>query len=243
MNARFYAPQTLTSGATIDLPDEEAQHATRVLRLGAGASVHVFDGRGHEHSATIVDVGKRGVRVEIGNATEPAVEATLAVTLVQAVLKGDKMDDVVRDAVMMGVAAIQPIVSVRTEVPLSALARGRRERWERVAISSAKQCGRAIVPSIAPPTRLETLSTRPDEPVLMCVEPSLGYDARPISALPQPAPQAVRLLVGPEGGWTSAEVARLAPSASLVTLGGRTLRADAVALVALSAIYVQWGDL
>ena len=78
-------------------------------------------------------------------------------TLAQAVLKGDKMDDVVRDAVMMGVAAIQPIVTARSEVTRAALERGhRRERWQRVAVSSAKQCGRAVVPAVLEPVAFST---------------------------------------------------------------------------------------
>ena len=149
---RFYLPSARASGIVAALPDDEAQHATRVLRLGAGAAIRVFDGRGHEFDAEIEHAGKTGVLVRVGPARSPVAEPRVAVTLMQAVLKGDKMDDVVRDAVMMGVAAIQPIVTARSEITLAALARShRRERWERVAVSSAKQCGRAVVPPVLEP--------------------------------------------------------------------------------------------
>ena len=80
----------------------------------------------------------------------------MQLTLVASVLKGDKMDDVVRDAVMLGVAAIQPVVSERSETSMAAMARsGRVARWQRIAVSSAKQCGRAVVPPIHPAMPLE----------------------------------------------------------------------------------------
>jgi 16S rRNA (uracil1498-N3)-methyltransferase len=155
------------------------------------------------------------------------------------------MDDVVRDAVMMGVSAIQPVVTERSEVSLVALERGaRRDRWQRVAIASTKQCGRAVVPTIAPPSLLwRSVASPPGSSTVMCVEPGLPAGGGPIASLPQTPPEAVRLMIGPEGGWTAQEVARAAESASLVTLGERTLRADAMALVALTALYTHWGDL
>jgi len=243
MNARFYTPG-ITPGALIELSAEESQHATRVLRLGVGAAVRVFDGEGREFSAVIVDTAKKGVCLAVGPATVPAMEPNIAVTLVQAVLKGDKMDDVVRDAVMLGVAAIQPVVTERSEVSLVALERGaRRERWERVAIASTKQCGRAVVPTIAPPALLwRSLFTPPGAFTVMCVEPGLPAGGGSIWSLPEVAPPVVRLMVGPEGGWTPEEVGRGAAGATLVTLGKRTLRADAMAIVALSALYTRWRD-
>ena len=158
MNARFYAPGATSAGDLATLPADEAQHLTRVLRLKAGDSIRVFNGRGGEFNATVESVVKQVVRVSVGAAGKPAPETRVAITLAQAVLKGDKMDDVVRDAVMMGVAAIQPIVTVRSEVSLAALERGRRrDRWQRIAISSAKQCGRAVVPTMLDPRPLESL--------------------------------------------------------------------------------------
>src|SRR5262245_9993759 len=106
MTGRFHAPNAKTSGEPITLPDDEALHLARVLRLGVGATIAVFDGRGHEWGATVVEVEKQQVRVRIGDATAPAAEPHVAVTLAPAVLKGEKMDDLIRDAVMIGVAAI-----------------------------------------------------------------------------------------------------------------------------------------
>src|SRR6202008_2569526 len=105
---------------------------------------------------------------------EPAAESGVAITLGQAVLKGDKMDEIIRDAVMLGVGAIQPIVPKRTELPVAALMKGARlDRWRRVALASVKQSRRAILPEIRMPLTLETLLDEPQPAcTLMLVEPS-----------------------------------------------------------------------
>ena len=248
MNARFYAPEASSPGDIVELPEDETQHMVRVLRLRAGDAVCVFNGRGGEFDALVEDVGKATVRVRVGNPRQPAPESNVAVTLAQAVLKGDKMDDVVRDAVMMGVASIQPIVSARTEITRSSVERGqRRERWERIAVSSAKQCNRAVVPSILAPLNFNDVlaacaDMRLPNPVLMLVEPRASADAVPLREMNETAPHEATVLVGPEGGWTEDEIRRGADASRLVTVGERTLRADAMAIVALAALFTKWGE-
>ena len=232
----------------IALPAEEGQHLTRVLRLKAGAPIRVFDGRGHEFDARVEKAGKSEVLVAVGAARAAATEPRVAITLAQAVLKGDKMDDVVRDAVMMGVAAIQPIVTARTEVSPATLQRGnRRERWQRIAVSSAKQCGRATVPEVRAAVAFDVIPaalaglTLPD-PGLMFVEPAASTEAVALSDLNATAPREATIVIGPEGGWTEEEVRRGAAACRLITLQAATLRADAVALVALSALFAVWKE-
>jgi RsmE family RNA methyltransferase len=99
----------------VTLPRDESEHLTRVLRLGAGDMVAVFDGRGHEFTARVVRADHRDARVQIVARVDAAAEPGVALTLAQAVLKGDKMDDIVRDAVMLGVRAVQPLVTTRAE--------------------------------------------------------------------------------------------------------------------------------
>jgi 16S rRNA (uracil1498-N3)-methyltransferase len=244
---RFFAPALDPGDATVALPRDEAEHLTRVLRLGVGDRVAVFDGRGHEFLARVASVVRRDVRLEILSRVEPAAESGVAVTLAQAVLKADKMDEVVRDAVMLGVAAVQPIVSKRTEVTVAALLRGARvERWRRVALASVKQSRRAVMPDIRVPLTLETFLDEPPAALrVMLVEPAATADVEPLSALQGPRPPAdATVLVGPEGGWTDAECAGArARGVRLVTLGHRTLRADAVPVAALSVLQFLWGDL
>jgi 16S rRNA (uracil1498-N3)-methyltransferase len=247
VNARFYAPDVHAAGDLVALPDDEAQHLTRVLRLKAGDAVRVFNGRGGEFEAVIDGTGRNGVEVRVGAAREAAREAGVALALAQAVLKGDRMDDVVRDAVMIGVAAIQPIVTTRTEVTRSALEkRSRVGRWHRVAISSAKQCGRAVVPAIREPLTFETLlraiaAERSSGPTLMLVEPGASSGIA-LGDLDPAAPREATLVIGPEGGWTLEEIHAAADSCRLLTLGGRTIRADAMAAIAISALFARWGE-
>ncbi len=247
MNARFHAPDATTPGSTIELPEDEGQHLTRVLRLGEGASIRVFDGRGREFTAVVTEAGRRVVRVTLGDARSPAPEARVRVTLVQAVLKGDGMDGVIRDSVMMGAAEIQPVVTDRTEVSLDALARGSRvTRWERVAVSSVKQCGRAVVPPVRPPMALDAwlaLPTPDQASRFVCVEPGAGTPAHPIGELDARCPAVAQLLIGPEGGWSPRELPRLLAGAHPISLGGRTLRADTAPTVALAALFTRWGEI
>jgi len=237
--ARFFAPAAGVPGDRILLPVDEAEHLTRVLRLSSGDRVRVFNGRGAEFEAVVDAADREGVRLTIGAPCVPAPEPRVAITLAQAVLKGDKMDDVVRDAVMMGVAAIRPIVTARSEISLASLTRGRRrERWERIAVSSAKQCGRAVVPSIAEPSQFNEDFP---SPVFILVEPNTLAGVA-LADLEPTIPGHATLMIGPEGGWTADELEIAAGLGTLVTLGQRTLRADAMALVALSAMFARWGE-
>ncbi len=244
MRPRFYVPDLDATAARVPLPDDEAEHLVRVLRLGTGAEVDVFDGRGGLWRAEVVEAGKRSAAVRPIEPAIPAPEIGLPITLVISVLKADKMDDVVRDAVMLGAAGILPVVSERSEIGLSAVERSQRvARWQRIAVSSAKQCGRAVVPLVSVARSFETYLAEPSEGVrLICLEPSAGGHVQPVQAIPKPA--SAHVIVGSEGGWSPVELsAAFAAGALPVSLGGRTLRADAAPLVALTALLTTWGEM
>ena len=244
---RFFAPALDAGDETVVLPREEAEHLTRVLRLGPGDTVAVFNGRGEEFLARVVAAGRRDVRVQLLSRVEPAAEAAVSLTLVQAVLKAEKMDDIVRDGVMLGVAAIQPIVTGRTEVTVAGIVRaGRVERWKRVALASVKQSRRAVVPDIRGPLTFESWLEEPlPAEVLMLVEPGLTAEAESLSMVRnQRIPSDAAIVIGPEGGWTDGEwLSARERGVRLVTLGHRTLRADAVPVAAISVLQFLWGDL
>ncbi len=245
MRPRFHVPGVNSTTALVEVPEDEAEHLSRVLRLGAGDEVDVFDGHGALWRAEIVQVGKKSAAVRLIEEIEPAPELEIALSLVVSVLKGDKLDDVVRDAVMLGVTSIQPVISERSEISLSALAKSSRvARWQRIAVASAKQCGRAVVPPVHDATPLEWYwQARSDAARVMCVEPSAALgDVVPVQSVPRKF--AADLIVGPEGGWTVPEVAAAHDcGAILMSLGGRTLRADAVPIIALTALLTTWGEL
>lgn len=243
---RFFAPSLDAGDETVALPRDEGEHLTRVLRLGLGDEVAVFDGRGHEFHARVVGAARRDVNVQLLSRIDPAAELPVHVTLAQAILKGDKMDEIVRDAVMLGVSAIQPLVTTRTEITVAAVLRGARlDRWRRVALASVKQSRRAVLPEIRTPLTFETFLDEPSPALrLMLVEPTVATSAVSLAVLRGlPAPSDASVMVGPEGGWTDRECAAASDRGiRLVSLGHRTLRADAVPIAALSVLNFLWDE-
>ena len=222
------------------LPEGEAHHVSRVLRLRTGDSVRVFDGRGREWAARLVPSARRSATtVELVAEVAPIPEPSVRVTLAAGILKGDHMDAIIRDATMMGAAEIVPLVTEHVTVPKKAWqGSAALERWQRVAVASAKQCGRAVVPEIAAPAELAAvLTTHAGQSIAMFVEPAVGADATPVAGTPLAPGGTLLVLIGPEGGWSSAEVTQgRTAGAVLVHLGPRTIRADAMATAALAAL-------
>ena len=245
MNARFFAPLADVVGSIVALPEDDATHLTRVLRLSQGAAVRVFDGCGREWRAEVATASRGEVAVRLIESIPPSAEPRTAIGLALAVLKSDKMDDVIRDAVMLGVKRITPLVTARTEITLNTVAKSQRAaRWQRIAVSSAKQCGRAVVPPIDTAVTFEGLiGATAREPRIMLIEPDVH--AQPtvaLSAVPQSP--SLELIVGPEGGWTGPEVEAAARTGCmLVTLAAGTLRADAMPLIAIAALRALWQDI
>ena len=243
---RFYAPE-LAADRDVPLPDEEARHLSRVLRLRPGDPVAIFDGKGREALARIETVGSGRVTVRMIAPRQPAAESRIALTLVQALLKSDKMDGVIRDAVMLGVAAVQPIVSKRIDVPRAALRAGvRQRRWDRTVMSSVKQSGRAMVPPVLEMRDFhEWLSATAGRTRLMFVEPdSRAGIVHDLPELEARLPSDASILIGPEGGWDPQELEDAAAAGvTLVTFGSRTLRADAAGAIAIAVLQYVWKDL
>lgn len=227
--------------SSITLSDDESAHLLRVLRLRPGAELLVFDGRGHQRAGVISESTKTRATIALGDEVPAAVEMGTAITLAQAALKGDKMDDVIRDATMMGVARIRPLVTMRTVVPRGAVEQTRaHERWARVALASAKQCGRAVLPIIEPARTWDELLADAAAPAcrLLLAEPSTGTVG---GALPDEPPSAALIAIGPEGGWAPDEVTRaLSAGYRPMSLGARTLRAESAPLAALAVLTWAW---
>jgi 16S rRNA (uracil1498-N3)-methyltransferase len=239
---RFYAPEARAGHASVALSPEEAHHLTHVLRLGSGADVAVFDGAGREWAGRVASAGKRRVTIELGDPVTAAPEPPVRVTLGMAVLKGDQMDAVVRDATVLGVIAIAPFISAHVTVPTRAWkGEAARARWQRVAVAAAKQSRRAVVPELLAVTSFEALvRAGGDATVVMCVEPARA--TTPLEPVESRPPSAALVLVGPEGGWADPEVAHARDrGARLLALGPRTLRAELAPVVALSSLWTRWG--
>jgi 16S rRNA (uracil1498-N3)-methyltransferase len=185
--------------------------------------------------------GNLGVHVRIERAVTPAAEPPVRVTLCAGILGKDQMDAVMRDATMLGVTAIVPMISAHVTVGKAATRNASAvARWQRVVVSSVKQCGRAVVPEVLPPATFDAVladAARGD--LLICVEPALATDA---AASRPERPAAARLLIGPEGGWSPEEVAAARRQGAVtLSLGPRRLRAETAPVVALTALWTGWG--
>jgi 16S rRNA (uracil1498-N3)-methyltransferase len=248
VHARFFAPALAAGAETLRLPPEEGAHLARVLRLGVGAEVAVFDGRGQEFLARVDSIARSQVTVRVLHPLIPAPEPRVSLTLAQAVLKGERMDQVIRDAAMLGVAAIRPVASAHTGLRVTQVGTpARAARWSRVVVASIKQCRRAVVPPVLPAMDLvEYAATERADERLMFVEPAAARAEGPhLDELrARPCPRSAAVLIGPEGGWAPDEVlAATRAGFTPVTLGGRTLRADATPVIALALVQFLWGDL
>lgn len=237
---RFYCREALSPGAHVELPEPVARHAVRVLRLPPGAPVVLFDGRGGEYPAHIERIERDRVYAELAAWQDIERESTLAVTLVQALQAGDKMDFTIQKAVELGVRDIVPVESRRSVLRLAGERAAKRvAHWQGVVASACEQCGRNQVPLVAPLEKLENWLARPANGVLRLM---LAPDAGQTLADIEPAKE-VQLLIGAEGGLDPQEVlaARQAGFQS-VRLGPRVLRTETAGLAALAALQALWGD-
>ena len=186
----------------------------------------MFDGGGREWLGQIATLTGSSATVDIVSALEAVPEPPVRVTVALGVLKGDPMDHAVRDATALGAAAIVPITSQHSSVSGRSFKSGAAvERWQRIALASAKQCGRSTVPRVHDVRSFEdVLAAQPRHP---------DRDRRPAKAV---------VFIGPEGGWASGEVDRaLAAGAIPIHLGPRTLRAETVPVVVLASLWTTWG--
>jgi 16S rRNA (uracil1498-N3)-methyltransferase len=237
---RFYCREVLSPGAHIDLPAPVARHAVRVLRLPLGTAVVLFDGRGGEYDARIERIERDRVVAALGAWRDVERESGLAVTLIQAVQAGEKMDYTVQKAVELGVSQIVPVDSRRSVTRLSGERAARRvAHWQGVAAAACEQCGRNQVPQLAPLEKLENWLARPANGTLRLI---LAPDAEQ-ALVDLPPVTNVQMLIGAEGGLDPQEiVAAQQVGFKAVRMGPRILRTETAGLAALAVMQALWGD-
>lgn len=246
---RLFVPEALQTGTELSLPPGAARHA-QVRRVQPGDVLRLFDGRGHEHGAQVLEMGRKAVVVRVGAACAALPELPLPVTLALGMPANERMDTLVEKATELGVHAIQPLECERSVMRLSGeRAQRKREHWQAVAVAASEQSGRAWVPQIEPVRSLtqwlqglhgleapEAAGVAPGRWLL-----SFGAQALPPGAWLQKmktSPTALQVLSGPEGGLSPAEEeAACAVGFCAVTLGPRVLRADTAPL----ALLAWWG--
>ncbi len=243
--ARFYVAAPLAAeivGTSFRLPDDVAHHAVRVLRLPLGAPIRLFDGRGGEYRAALDRIDRHGATARIDRFDPVEREWAGAPTLAIALVATDPMDAAVRKAVELGVAAIAPVVAARSQgAPAGTRAEKRLLHWRSIAIAACEQCGRNRVPPIAPPVPLDEWLRSFAAAQGAGVIAGPGATRSLASFAAGSAPKLV--VVGPEGGFTEAEMARAVGRGLVpVHLGPRVLRADTAAVAALAILAAVCGD-
>ena len=240
---RLFSPTPLAPDTTVELGEEPSRYVGRVLRLRIGDTLTLFDGTGGEYGASVDAIGKRQLTLAVGKHDDRERESPLALHLVQGLCKGEKMDLVVQKATELGVSRISPVQTEYSVVRLDdKRAAKRRTHWQKVARSACEQCGRNRVPDIDPPVSLLTwLGEHAGRlPAGIVLHPTA--DAPFAAADPGGGPLTVA--IGPEGGFSEAEIERaLAAGLTARSLGPRILRTETAAVVALGVAQTRWGDL
>lgn len=238
---RIYHPDPLTPDSEISLCDDAANHVGRVLRMGPGQALELFDGSNLTFPATIVQADKKSVRVSVGESREESRESPLHLHLGQVMSRGEKMEFTIQKAVELGVNTITPLFSERCGVKLDAERLAKKvQQWQKIVIAACEQCGRNAVPEVRTPMMLEAWCAEPEEGMKLNLHPRASQS---INTLPLPVSR-VRLLIGPEGGLSAGEIAMTAQYGFTdILLGPRVLRTETTALTAMTALQVRFGDL
>lgn len=239
MVPRFYVDAPLRAGGVCTLPEDAAHHALHVLRLREGEDITLFNGRGGEYAARIASMQRLRIAIDILQHRPIERESALAVTLVQGVSAGERMDSTVRKAVELGVAAVQPVLATRSVArPKGERADSRRAHWQKVVIAACEQCGRNCIPQVHP--LLPILDYRPADTAVKILLSPLAE--QPLSKLALKANSFV-LAAGPEAGFTAEEEAALVDAGFVpASLGPRVLRTETAAVAALAALNALRGD-
>ena len=211
----------------IKLTGSEAAHL-RVLRAGTGDTVTLFDGAGLEADAKILTLEDFAIVLEIGETRVVNLEPPQEITLAIALLKGDKLAEVVRGATELGVSRFVLLITDHADV--KEIGAQKLERLQRVALEASKQCRRAVTPPVLSPIKLKTL-----EPVVCGLVAHPGSSLKPREAYNWDVPMTIA--TGPEGGFSSSEIRWLETRGfKTVGLGPRILRAETAPIAILGAL-------
>ncbi|MGD8934986.1 MAG: 16S rRNA (uracil(1498)-N(3))-methyltransferase [Thiogranum sp.] len=237
---RLYTRQPLAVGESVVLEQAPSHHLLRVLRLQAGDRVLVFNGEGKEYRGTLAGADGKLARLRLDDGNEPQRESNLHISLGQGVSRGERMDLVVQKAVELGVQAITPLWTRRSQVQLSGQRLDKRlSHWRGIVQAACEQSGRVHLPTLNSAARLADWLQAPlDTAAGIVLDPEADLTLHQLGRRDR-----VRVLIGPEGGFDNEEVeCAVMAGYQRVRLGPRILRTETAALATLSALQTLWGD-
>lgn len=237
---RAFVEAKLSVGAQMALPEEVHNHLVKVLRMRVDQQLVLFNGDGNDYLARLTEVEKRRSVVSIESAEERTNESPLRIEIGQGLSRGERMDFAIQKATELGVRAITPLFTERSEVRLNAERQAKRTKhWQQVAISACEQSYRATLPSIAEPQLLSDWLISCDAELKLVLSPH----TEPLVLGELQRPKSVALLIGPEGGLEESEVEQaIAAGFHPWLLGPRVLRTETAPVAAAAVLHYLWGD-
>ncbi len=235
--SKFFIDKQALTGDNISIVGEDAHHIGRVLRMKAGDPLVLCDGEGYDYHCRIAAISKNAVDLCVLRVSPCPAEPFVQVTLFQCLPKAGKMEQIVQKAVELGASRIVPVLSHRC------VARTEKgERWQKVAHEAAKQCGRGILPQVAPCMDFDAALKE----LCRCDAALFPYEEAKQGAL-LPLPKAVKsvgIMIGPEGGFEKEEAAKAEQlGASIVTLGPRILRTETAGAAVIAIVMNACGEM
>lgn len=242
---RFFIDSNLINENEITIQGEDVKHIINVLRMKKGEEAVLCDGKGIDYYCTLEHFDKTFVKAVIKRKEINNAESPVSISIFQGIAKGDKMDLIIQKAVELGVSEIIPIVTDRTVVKLNGKndSELKQQRWQRIALEAAKQCGRGKVPKVYLPISIDEAfkNAKKFEMVLMAYEKERKTTLKKI--IENKSPKTVAIYIGPEGGFSDEEASQaLLHELNCVTLGNRILRTETCGLVLMSILMYEMGD-
>ena len=233
---RFFTTEIQPNTAVVR--GEDVKHIAKVLRLRAGDPVQLCDGNGNECDAVIASVASDAVTFDTQPWRMAKSEPSVSVTLFQCLPKAGKMETIIQKCVELGACGFVPVQSLRCVVVLKPPYEGRIERWQRVSEEAAKQSRRGVIPMVDNPVALDKLDFSAFDTVLVAFENERTVSLK--TALREQCGKRIAILIGPEGGFSDAEIETLAKKgARSVSLGTRILRTETAGMAMLAQIMYE----
>jgi 16S rRNA (uracil1498-N3)-methyltransferase len=240
--SRVFQDIPLQSGSRIELSAEASHHLARVLRAKISDRLTVFNGKGGEYSAVITQIDKKKVTVEVGVFKDRSAESALKLCLAQGISRGEKMDYIIQKAVELGASQIVPLITERCNVKLDDERRQKRfQHWQGIVVSACEQSGRNIVPELMQPMTLQQWLPAAKADLCLVLAPDA---VEKLDQMKVAQDASVVLLIGPEGGLSSAEINQAEQKGfHALNLGPRVLRTETAAVAALTILQCIFGDM